>query len=213
MSEGDFQLLETLGVEEGRPRHLPAHLDRMAASAAELGFPMDREALDAEAGRTASALVGTGRLRLLLWRDGAIEALALGFERPEGPLRVALARAPIDSGHPQLRHKTTSREHLTRLAVAGADDTLLVNERGELTEFTYGTVVLALGGRLLTPPLTCGLLPGVGRRLALESGRVSEAVLRPSDLDAAEHLWHLNSLRGWTPAVLGCDRDEPESGA
>ena len=54
---------------------------------------------------------------------------------------------------------------------------------------------------LLTPPLACGLLPGVLRARLLREGRAREAVLRPADL-AARRLFVGNSLRGLIPARL-----------
>ena len=85
----------------------------------------------------------------------------------------------------------------------GVFDTLLWNSRGELTEFTRGNVALKLGGRWLTPPLACGLLAGVGRAAALRDGLLQEAVLRVEDLQRADGLAFVNSLRGWVDVALG----------
>ena len=57
-----------------------------------------------------------------------------------------------------------------------------------------------------TPPVTCGLLPGVERGLALDEGRVQERVLTVTGLRTSlargEELWFLNSVRGWRRAEL-----------
>ena len=79
-------------------------------------------------------------------------------------------------------------------------DTLLVNERGELTEFTRGNLALKRGGRWLTPALHCGLLAGTYRRQLLERGTLAEAVLTPADLRQAEEVAFFNSVRGWLRA-------------
>jgi len=55
---------------------------------------------------------------------------------------------------------------------------------------------------LLTPPLACGLLPGVMRRQLLESGRAVEAVLRIDDLLGASAIFMANALRGLIPVTL-----------
>ena len=61
-------------------------------------------------------------------------------------------------------------------------------------------------GRWVTPPLSSGLLPGVGRAVALREGRVVEAVLRVSDVPQVREWAFVNSLRGWLAArVLPSD--------
>ena len=57
-------------------------------------------------------------------------------------------------------------------------------------------------GRWLTPPLGCGLLPGVGRAVALREGRVQEGVVRVQDLHRVRRWAFINSLRGWLDAEL-----------
>jgi para-aminobenzoate synthetase/4-amino-4-deoxychorismate lyase len=59
-----------------------------------------------------------------------------------------------------------------------------------------------LDGRWITPPLACGLLPGVGRAVALAEGRVTEAVLHVDDVPRVEAWAFVNSLRGWLDAAL-----------
>jgi para-aminobenzoate synthetase/4-amino-4-deoxychorismate lyase len=81
-------------------------------------------------------------------------------------------------------------------------DTLLWNEAGEITETTRGNIAMQLDGRWITPALHCGLLPGVGRRLALASGRVEEGVVSLRDVPRVQAWAFLNSLRGWIPAKV-----------
>ena len=50
---------------------------------------------------------------------------------------------------------------------------------------------------MLTPALDCGLLPGVLRAELLEVGAIREAVLTLNDLQAADTVWLVNSVRGW----------------
>jgi para-aminobenzoate synthetase/4-amino-4-deoxychorismate lyase len=60
---------------------------------------------------------------------------------------------------------------------AGIFDIVLFNEDGQITEGTRGNIAVQLDGRWVTPPLQCGLLPGVGRALALSQGRLTEQVV------------------------------------
>ena len=85
------------------------------------------------------------------------------------PVRLALDDEPVDAASPWLQHKTTRRDvYLTRaLRHPEADDVVLVNQRGELTETTTANLAVPLDGRWWTPPTTSGCLPGVERgRLA-----------------------------------------------
>jgi len=50
--------------------------------------------------------------------------------------------------------------------------------RGEVTECTRGNIAFLLDGQWVTPPLPCGMLPGVGREVLLAQGRLQEQVVR-----------------------------------
>ena len=79
---------------------------------------------------------------------------------------------------------------------------MLYNEAGEITESTFGNLAMLIDGCWVTPPLACGLLPGVGRAVALRQGRVVEAVVRVQDLPRVQDWAFINSLRGWLEARL-----------
>jgi para-aminobenzoate synthetase/4-amino-4-deoxychorismate lyase len=85
---------------------------------------------------------------------------------------------------------------------SGFFDTLLYNERGEVTEFTKGNLVVELDGQRLTPALSCGLLPGTLRAELLARGEVREALLQRADMERASALWFVNGVRGMVPARL-----------
>ena len=201
----EFELIETLRFDpELGLRNLDRHLERMAASAEYFGFRFDKVSalrqLDLPWSATDSA-----RVRFRLRRDGqfAIEVFAL--EHSDDPVRLVVDDAPVDSTSPRLRHKTSQRQPYDqrRHRHPEADDVILVNERGELTETSRANLVLQLGGQWWTPPLESGCLPGVERGRLLELGMVAERVLSRADLHQAEELAVLSSLRGWRPAVLG----------
>ena len=84
----------------------------------------------------------------------------------------------------------------------GCDEVVFLNERGELTEGSFTNLFVERDGRLLTPPVSCGLLDGTLRRELIEDPgtQVEERVLRPEDLAAAERIYLGNSVRGLVPA-------------
>ena len=202
----DFALLETLRLDNGRYTFLGEHRARLSASARIFGFPIKEQSIDAAlAAAVLDAAGGRRRVRLLLAPDGsaACESFPLP-PRLARPAVVGLCPQPVDPADPQLTHKTTRRERYDRALAAcpDCDDVLLVNTAGSVTESCRANLVVRLDGRLLTPALACGLLPGVYRGRLLARGILTEALLTPADLARAEALWLINSVRLWTRAVL-----------
>jgi len=143
--------------------------------------------------------------RLLVSAEGRarVESEPLA-ELPGGPLRVALARSPVQKSDRFLCHKTTNRGQYEarRAELPGAFDVLLWNEEGELTEFTNGNVVVEVDGRRWTPPRECGLLAGTFRASLLRKGEVAERVLTKGDLARASRVWFVNGVRGWVEVLF-----------
>ena len=201
-----FDLLETLALEAGAFRHLADHLARLEKTAAHFGVPWDAKAVPQCLRALAAAhAAGAWRVRLLLDATGTPRAEAFALQPTAAPVCLQLATRPLAEAHGEfVRHKTTRRAHYAALAptTPGVFDTVLWNAAGEITESTFGNIAALIDGRWVTPPLSCGLLPGVGRAVALREGRVVEAVLRVSDVPRVQAWAFLNSLRGWLPATL-----------
>ena len=209
-----FSLLETIRLEHARYIRLDRHLARMARSARHFRFRFDEQAIEAALSAVRQERPhGVFRVRLLSDRAGRcrVEVGALDG-LPPAPV-VRLARGAVSSDDEFLRHKTTRRE--TYEAHAPADsgwfDTLLYNERGEITEFTRANVALEWGGQRFTPPLSSGLLNGVLRSEWLARGILQERVLTLDDLARCERLIWLNGLRGEVTVTLA-DGEWPRAG-
>ncbi len=201
----DAALFETMRLDEGVLVRREAHLQRLLDSAALFGWQVSRadlqRALDALA---AAHVTGVWRARMVVDRAGAVRTEAVAFA-PEGRRwRLALAAAPVDSRNPLLFNKTTRREIYedARAGRAEVDDVLLWNGRGEVTEGTVANVVVELDGVKVTPPVACGLLPGVFRNELLTRGDVRERVVRVDELPGASRVWLVNSLREWIDVDL-----------
>ncbi len=143
------------------------------------------------------------RVRLLLAEDGKITVTStpLGPHEPSQVMRFAVSGTRLDSADPFLFHKTTRRELYDREwkhynDTQGADEVIYLNENGDLAEGSRTNIFIEKNGRLLTPPLTAGLLPGVLRHELIAAGEASEHTLTLDDLETADAVLLGNSVRG-----------------
>jgi para-aminobenzoate synthetase/4-amino-4-deoxychorismate lyase len=201
-----FELLETLMHEPGTGlRLLDAHIARLRGSAGYFGFAFDEVAVREALAREAAAVPDRpSRIRLLLDRAGRITTASMPLApRPE-PLRLEVDEVPVDPDDVMLFHKTSLRDRYdaARARHPGADDTLLTNLRGEVTETAVANVAVLLGGRWLTPPLDAGLLAGTERAARLADGAIREATVLLEDVAEAEELRVMNATGPWRRAVL-----------
>ena len=217
-ADAPFELIETIRWERGLGFHLlERHLVRLQSSAGHFGYPYDRGkvlgALSAEVEKLDSDV---HMVRLLLAEDGTITVTSTGIELPSRDTvwRFAISDQRVDEKDALFFHKTTRRQFYDRemerqKAATGCDEVVFLNKKGELTEGTRTNLFLELDGRLFTPALTCGLLPGTLREELIDLPRAaaSEAVLTLADLARADRIYLGNSVRGLIRAEpLGFER-------
>ena len=203
---GGFDLIETMRFDPdvGMPR-LERHLERIKASAAELGFACDRHDTRNRIQALCFELEGPTKLRLLLARSGEISLETSPLpEPPDGVADCIALPLPVVPGDWRLRHKTTDRGfHTEALDIArarGAREAVFVRDDGLVTEGSYTNLFVERDGLLLTPPVALGLLPGVLRDELIDQGRAAEAELTLADL--ANGFFIGNALRGLLQARI-----------
>ena len=179
---------------------LDRHLDRLLGSAAYFALPVAREAAAAFLAEKSRDWTGPMRVRLTL-SDTGLDLTAVSLPPSPEKFRFAIAEERLNSASIWLAHKTTNRAfydaprqkaHDQR----GLDELVFRNERGELTEGSFTNLFVALDGRLLTPPLSSGLLAGTLRAELIATGKAEERVLTLADLASADAIWLGNSVRG-----------------
>ncbi len=192
-----LRLIETMLWDGAGVQRWPLHLARLRAGVEALGWDVDMDRV-----ADVVALVrpdGVARLRLTVGADGAAEVVPGPVPPALALWRLGLAEARLSSGDPWLRVKSTRRgvyDAARAGLAAGLDEVVFANERGEVCDGTITTLFFDRGQGMRTPPLDCGLLPGVLRaELACP-----EEVLRVEDLSRVR-LWVGNALRGLAPAV------------
>ncbi|MDY0036613.1 MAG: branched-chain-amino-acid transaminase [Zoogloea oleivorans] len=199
-----------------RPFRLADHLERLELSARALMLALPhRTALEAAVTETIAAFAGAdGYLRLVITRGAGSLGLDPGHcERPslfviadkvtlvsESRRRSGLDLITASTRRPGptvLDPRIKSLNYLNNILAklearrAGADEALLLNERGQVAEGTAENLFIARRGRLCTPPVSDGALDGITRGIVLELCRQEgiEAVersLTPYDVHTAD---------------------------
>jgi len=201
-------VFETILVADDAPVRLQAHLERLAASVAQLyGIELpELGGLVRERARGG----GYGRLRLSVKpREGRLEPLILvapfdpRYIFPSGEFVSSLQTLRVDAGYGE--HKWNDRDLLNRAeARAGPAVPLLVRADGTVLEATRASLFAVRGERVLTPPLDSQILPGIARedtiRAASEGGiEVAEEQISLEELIRSDEVFLTNSLRGVEP--------------
>jgi para-aminobenzoate synthetase/4-amino-4-deoxychorismate lyase len=206
----DPRLIETMRFDGIQIPMLDRHVERLAASAEHFGYCFDEERVRRHVDRattgTEPGVLLKVRATLDRWGRVSVSTAPLPEERDE-PWTLAVADQRVDRTDPFFYHKTTHRQVYDRALAAarekGADEAVLLNQDGEVTEGTYSNLFVQKGDRLLTPPVESGLLAGVYRDYVLEAQpQAEEEVLTLDDLRDADAIFCCNGLRGWCPAKL-----------
>jgi branched-chain amino acid aminotransferase len=214
-------LFETLRAYEGRPFRLADHLDRMATAAAVLGIPLpfDMQAV-AEAVKELLRVNGQGQgdasIRITLTRGTGPRGLAppddphptlLIATAAYRPLSETCTAVSIDirrnEGSPLSKMKTLGAlDNVVAAGAAGkrgAEEAILSNNAGSVVCGARANLFAVIDGRLVTPPVSDGVLPGIARQIVLEVAAAqgiscAETSLRPADLLRAQEILLTNSL-------------------
>lgn len=210
-----FALFETFAWLPDRGFvNLDRHLARLKASLAHFGIEYDFET--AQSSLNQINKLEPQRVRLQVNKHGQVKITSAPLEGPPSefqskpqptPRRIGIAKTPVDSSQMLLRHKTNRRDvyERARCERPDCDDVILWNEANEVTETTIANLVVELDGEWVTPPVSSGLLPGIGRAILLEQGLIQEKRVRLDDLKKASGFATVSSLRGWCLAVLDQD--------
>lgn len=212
LRKSNFKLIETMGwsYQAGIPL-LSLHLERLKKSANFFGFPYDRIKINTGLSVFTCTLnkKKLWKVRLLLKNDGVLSLQAEPAPPPKtAKPMIAISAVQTDPDDPFLRHKTTERtlydRELAHYKKRGYYDVLFTNNCGEITEGAISNVFIKRGGIYYTPPLRCGLLPGVYREYFIRRHKeaVVEKIIYPNDLYAAEEIFLTNAVRGLVQVKL-----------
>ena len=212
----DFELLETIELNDGEYTLLARHLSRARSSALYFGFRWNESTVAGALNDIArSHPLGRFRVRLLVGLTGKASVEAHPLERNrESVLAVKFATCPVDDLDPLVFHKTTARARYDAELKRSqpCDDVIFWNRRGEVTESTIANIVVFTQGRHWTPPREAGLLAGTLREELISKGELFERIITKRELTELGGFALINSVRGWMQAELSKSGDPEMTG-
>ncbi len=198
---------ETIAIKGGRPLWPGRHLKRLDRALSFLGVSGRvteaeiYEYLETEKmAEGALKIVVSEKNRLFLprknpyteadYRRGFLAAFAEGRRNEHSPLTF----------HKTLNYADCILER-RRAAAGGFDEAVFLNGRGEVCEGCASNIFFVREGRIFTPELSCGLLPGIVREVLMERCSVIETRILAEALGEFEECFLTNSLMGIMPVV------------
>ena len=228
--EGVYETLRTYG---GEPFLFDAHMRRLRRSAGMIALEVPgtddemmariRATVAAEPGIVEAYIRilitrGVGELTYNLAATPVPSTVIIVKPFPEPPAAhftdgIALAMVSVRRNHPSALNPRIKSNNLLNNALAmqealrqGAEEALMLNQQDELAECSQSNFFIVKDGRVVTPPVSAGLLPGITREFVFEVGRdagvsVEEHTLSTADLWAADEAFITGTTREITPVV------------
>ena len=228
-------IYETFKTVEGIPFAFARHMERLHASAARLRFevPLSDAAMAARIKVTIAAAGGGGEryIRIIVTR-GVSAAPNIDPAHARGQPNLVILVRDLEDFPPEMYERgialaipsilrndrraldpaIKSGNYLNNILglmeakERGANDAVFLNTSQEVSESSTSNVGIVRDGRVATPPLTAGILPGVTRAILLEAAArdglvIHEQTLRREDLAAAQEVFLTSSLKGVMPVT------------
>ena len=187
----EFQIIETIKVENGKLLFKNEHFARMKKCAEHFGFKFSQPKFGE---------IKDGIFRVLLNKNGKIKTELKKISSTYTTRKITISPIIQSSKNEFLYYKTTYRpwffDSFQKIRDGKIFDEIFFNEKEELTEGARSNIILQIKGKLYTPPINCGLLNGIYRQKLLNEGKCTEKILYKTDLLSAEKIFCINSVRG-----------------
>ncbi len=214
-------LYETIAVRNGKLRRFDSHMARLRDGAKVLSIPIlsSNARIEDQALATIEASgVANGALRMTLTRGPGERGITPPIAPSPTLVITASTTSPQDDGLRVIVSSKTRRNERSPLAgikstntldsiigrmeaqIAGADDAILLNGKGNVAEATVSNVFLLVDGGLITPPLADGALPGIMRGEVIKLARAEEKTVTTELLMRASEVFLSNAL-GLRPVI------------
>ena len=189
-------IFETIKTVNGEPIALGRHMRRALESALELGISIPSE--DFIRDEMIRVLVEhphkLGRLRICFGEE-IFHITHDSYVELTEPARLNFHTQTVIGSV----HKLFPYDYRFALVDAANDegfhDSVLFNEKNEITETAVSNLVFLIGGEWVTPPISSGILPGVIRAISVENCGVKVRPIHVSEIPEVESGFLLSSLR------------------
>lgn len=210
---------ETIAVSGRVPIFFDKHLARMGEALRFLGIKADAADLRALVLRACAELDPASEMALKLTITERNRIVSFR----QNPYVAPGAKCAFRCDFSDVRRCETSHfTYMKTLAYAenivekryaqerGIDEPLFLNADGLIAEGAVSNIFAVFGGETVTPPVTCGLLPGIMRQFVIEKMGAQEHPLTPVELLRADEIFVTNSLMGAMPVCsIGAAAFEP----
>ena len=210
---------ETIALEHGHPVFLERHLNRLekAAEFLKLGSP-ESHGITCE--KVLDYLVNIaeeekqhGALKIMLSEKNVVFQVRGNHYREEQYRQgfvMDFSEIRRNETSPLVGYKTMNYGDCIlekrAAAKAGMDERIFLNTCEEISEGTISNIFFVRGGKLETPAMGCGLLPGIIREYLCETEEAEETVIYQEMLNHYEECFVTNSLMGIMPVKQLGDR-------
>jgi len=189
-------IFETIKTVHGAPIALGRHMRRALGSAKDLGIAIpSEEFIRDELVRVLSENPHElGRLRISFAQQ-IFHITHDAYTEETEPARLNFYSQTV-IGSTQKRFPYDLRFAIMEKARdEGFHDSILFNEKNEITETAVSNLAFYIAGDWVTPPITSGILPGVIRAIAIEECKVRVRPIHVSEIPEIESGFMLSSLR------------------
>lgn len=213
--DAPFNLLESMKYDAKDGIVLfEKHLERLKKSALFFNFMFDEKAIRCLVQEVTTTLPTESiyKIRLTLSKHGTLNIDYTNIDALTTPKTRVITLYSCERTQKEnilLQHKTTdssTRRFYNNVFSTLSDnyyDVIFMNQDGFITESTRANIFIQREGKILTPAIHCGLLPGVMRQKLLEENTsIEQTCLTPMDLHQADKIWLTNSVRGIEEVLL-----------
>ena len=197
-----FELFETILFENGKYHLFEFHKERMKNSAQYFLFNFDSDSFDRKLELLKENFKEDKKykIKISLNKFGKLKTESEEIVENNFSGKIFLSDKILNPENRFLYHKTTRRElyteELQKVKLSDYDEVIFQNDSDFITEGSFTNIFVEKNGKLYTPELSSGILPGCFRKLLIENKKCEEKNISLKDLQNADKVFIGNSVRG-----------------
>lgn len=195
-----FALIETMRIIKGKGYFLlNQHLKRLKKSCEFFNFKLNLKVIKDSLQKIKADR--DYKIRLLVFPEGNFKIKKFLYKENHNKY-IAFSKYKTNSKNIFLYHKTTIRDvynsEYNKAKQNGFYDLIFLNEKGQVTEGCISNIFIKKGNVFYTPPVKCGILPGIFREYLLKKNpkKFKEKILYKKDITNADEIYLCNSVAG-----------------